>query len=460
VSDFTEVKKDGRPPVTKTMQFAYGYQEFAMGFMTVLIIMFFQFFMTDVALIPAALAAAIMLAARSIDIFSVPAAGFIIQSTNFKNGNYSTWLFVATPLIVLFSLLMFSNFPLPVGVKASLMGAAYVISFFFANICSTARFSILPILTDDPHMRTVLSARRSQGGTAGNMVRGLVFVPLVLFLAGLTGSESTGYSLTALIFGMVAISGMYWLAFIAKPFEKIAKVKEGPKPTLKEMIIQLGTNKPLLLVVLAESLRMSAYQLLIVSNMYYFRYVLDNLLLLSVYMIITFGGGFLGNSLMGALSRKIGRKLSWISGMFIWIAGMTLAYFTSFGNAVLFIAWVTIAQLGMGLADAGAAAFFSDTADYGEVKQGKNIRAVNMGLVIFPIKMGVLLGGSIQAFSLAAIGFVADTTDQGVIRGIHTITTLAPILLGITAILFMAFYPLTEKRMTDIRDQLKAKYAR
>jgi sugar (glycoside-pentoside-hexuronide) transporter len=452
-------QKTEAPALRPSVHFAYGYQEFALGFMTTLGTQYFAYFMTDVILIAPAIVATIMLIARICDTVSVPVTGFIIQGSNFKRGKYSTWLFLATPMIIVFNMIMFSNLPVPLGFKSVLMGASYIIAYFFVNFCSTARFSILPILTDDPHERTVLSARRGQGATAGQIIRGLVYVPFVMFLTTLTGSQVYGYFLTAVIFGLVAISGMYWLAIIAKPYELAAKSKEGSRPSLKDMLKQLGTNKPLLLLVLAETMRLGANQVLTSSNMYYFRYVLNNLMLMSIYMVVTFFGGFIGNSVAGIVTKKVERKTAYIFGMVIWIGGMVLAYFIGAGNAILFIATVTIAQFGIGLANSGSVAFFSDTCDYGEVKQGKNIRAINMGLVIFPIKLGVLLGGTLQAYSLTAINFKAGTTDPAVIGGIHTVATLMSAGVGVCAILFMLLYPLTAKKMTDIREQLKAMHA-
>jgi GPH family glycoside/pentoside/hexuronide:cation symporter len=457
MSDQTQEK---RPPVTPLIQFAYGYQEFALGFMTNLGVMYFAFFMTDVALIAPAIVATIMLVGRIFDVFSVPVTGFIIQGSNFKSGKYSTWLLIAAPVIMLFNMLMFSNLPIPVAGKAVLMAVAYVLAYFFVNFCSTARMSVLPILTDDIQMRAVLSSRRGQGGAISQIVRGLIFVPMIVALTKFVGgSQVWGYFLSALVFGLISISGMYWLAFIARPFEAVSKVKEGPKPTFLDMIKQLGTNRPLLILLLAETVRVGATNLLVASNMYYFRYVLSNMMLMSVYLPITFIGGFIGNTVFGILAKKIDKKVAYILGMIIWIAGMGLAYFIAYGNATIFIACVTFAQFGVGISNGGVVAFFSDTSDYGEVKQGKNIRAINMGLVIFPLKTGILLGGTIQAYRLTAIGFKAGTTDPAVFNGIHTTATLFAALAGLVAILFILIYPLTKSKMAEIQDQLKAMHA-
>jgi GPH family glycoside/pentoside/hexuronide:cation symporter len=449
-----------QPSLRKSTYFAYGYQEFAFGFMTTLGTMYFAFFMTDIVLIPAATVATIMLVARICDTVSVPVTGLIVQRSDFKGGKYSTWLFLATPIIIVFNMLMFSNLPIPIGFKSVLMSASYVLAYFFVNFCSTARFSIMPILTNDTHERTVLSSTRGQGSTLGQIIRGLVYVPLITLFGRITGSQGSGYFLTAIVFGFVGISGMYWIASIAKPFEKAAKLKEGARPSLKDMLKQLGTNRPLLILVLAETMRLGANQVLTSSNMYYFRYVLNNLMFMSIYMVVTFFGGFLGNSAAGLVTKKVDRKIAYVFGQLIWIFGMLLAYFLGAGNAIAFMLTITVAQFGIGLSNAGTVAFFSDTSDYGELKQGKNMRAVNMGLVIFPIKLGVLLGGTIQAFGLTVIHFTAGTTDPAVISGIHTLTTLLAAGIAALAILFMLAYPLTSKKMADIQEQLKAMHAK
>ena len=452
-----QVKREG--PLPRLVHFVYFYQEFALGFMTTLGVQYFAFYMTDVALIPVAMVATIMLFGRIGDTFSVFVAGFMIQSVNFKKGKFSTWLYIATPLIIVFNLLMFSNLPIPLGAKAVLMGSSYILGFFFVNFCSTARFSILPTLTDDPEERTVLSARRGQGGSGGQIIRGMIYVPMVLWLGRVTGSPTWGYFFSALVFGGVAISGMYWLAYIARPYEMLTQAKEGPRPSIKDMLVQLGTNKPLLLIVVAETLRMSAANVNTTNNMYYFRYVGGNLMLMPIYLTITFFGSFLGATLVSFISKKVERKVTYFAGIIIYIIMILLAYFFAFGKPVVFMVVMSVAQFGAAIANAGNAAYFSDTADYGELKQGKNIRAINMGLVLIPIKLGVLIGGSIQAYRLAAIGFAPGTTDPAVIRGIHQTATLIPPFIMVLALIAMAIYPLNKKKVLEIQAELKARKA-
>ena len=453
-----EVKREGKLP--RHVHFSYFYQEFSMGFLTNLGTQYFPFFMTDIAMIPAALVATVMLIGRIADTFSVFVAGLIIQLSNFKKGKFTTWLFIAVPICIIFNMGMFVNYPFPLGVKAALLGASYILAFFFVNFCSTARFSIATILTDDPGERTILSSRRTQGSSAGQIVRGAIFIPMVMFITRLSGgSQTLGYFFSALVFGLIAISGMYWIASIARPYEAITQAKEGPRPTLKDMGIQMITNKPLLILVVAESFRGAAAQVNTTNNMYYFRYITQNLLMMPVFLTVTFFVSFFGATLVSFISKRVDKIVTYFIGGSLYVLALLAAYIFAYGNVWIYMVTMCFARFGTSIAASGTIAYFSDTADYGELQQGRNIRAINMGLMLLTLKLSVLIGGSIQAYRLAAVGFRPGTTDPTVLQGIHTTATLFSAIAMLVPMALMIIYPLKKKKVLEIQAALKEKKA-
>ena len=445
-----------QPKLSQKIFFAYGFQEFALGFLTTMGVQFMTYFLTDVAIIPAATVATIMLIGRVVDTCDVPIIGMVVERTNLRWGKYRSWLFIAAPLIMVFNLLMFSNFDVSTPVKIAYLSVSYILAYIFVNFCSTARMSLLPVFTSDPEERSKLSVRRGQGGALSNALRGFITVPLVGLLGA--GNQSNGYRYTVIIYGVVVIIGLYWIAILAKDQDKPQKQNTtvGRQATVKDMLAQLVTNKPLLLLVLSNTFLLAATNILTGFNMYYFRYVVGDIGLFSIYMPISFAGMFLGNTVTTALLKKYkNKKTVYIIGIVIYALGILSVFVFAGNNAVLFIALVTIAQFGAGIANGLIPAFFSDTADYGEYKTGKSVRAVNMALVIFPIKLGVLIGGSIATFGLASIGFVAGTTDPTVISGIRFLATIPNVAVAIVAILAILAYPLSKDKMAEIGAHLK-----
>lgn len=435
--------------LSRKIYFAYGFQEFALAFMTNLGVQFIAFFLTDTALIPAAIVATILSIGRIVDTIDVPIIGMIVEKTNLPWGKFRSWLFIAPPLEILFTMLMFSNFNVSMPLKIAYLSTAYILAYVATNFTSTARFSLLPTFTSDQNERAKLSARRGQGAALSMVVKGAIVVPLIAFLGG--GNDAKGYFLTVIVFGVIVLFGLYWLAILAKDYDKPGANKGQKSLTIKEMLVQLGTNKPLLILLLSNTFLQAASNVLIGFALYYFRYVVGNLMLFSIYLPISFAGGFIGATISNYISKRFDKKFSYILGVAFWFLGMLLVYLFAGNSAWLFIAFVTIAQFGYGISNATVPAFFSDTADYGEWKTGKSFKALNMSLVIFPIKFGLFIGGSIAAYALAFIGFAAGTKDPHVIEGIRMMIAILPLLVSILAALPMFFYPLNKDDINKIQ---------
>lgn len=436
--------------------FAYGFQEFALGFLTVMGVQYINFFMTDIALLPVAAVTGFLAIARIVDTVDVPIIGMVVERTNMKWGKYRSWLYIAAPLVMVFNFLMFSNFAASETVKLALIAGSYILGYVCVNFCSTARFALLPTFTSDPAERTKLAAWRGMGGSASQIVRGFATVPLVGALGALAIFGMNGYQSTVIIYGIIVIVGLYWIAGLAKPYDKGQAGAKQAK--VGDMLKQLVTNVPLLILVLGNTILLIATNVLVAFNMYYMRYVFNSLDLMTIYLPITFAGGLLGNFIATLLLKRFGNKRTVYNiGVIFWVLGMLLVLLFAVGNVWVFIAFVAIAQFGAGISNAVVPAMFSDTADYAEWKTGKNVKAVNMGLVIFPIKLGVLFGGTIAGLGLAWAGFVANTTDPAVISSIRTNAALLPMIIGAVSAVIMIFYPLGKKKMEEITSELKAR---
>ena len=439
--------------LSKKIYFAYGFQEFALALMTNLGVQFIAFFLTDTALLAPAIVATILLIGRIVDTIDVPIIGMIVEKTNLPWGKFRSWLFLAPPIEILFTLIMFSNFNVSMPLKVAYLSMAYILAYVATNFVSTARFSLLPTFTSDQNERAKLSARRGQGAALSQVVKGAIVVPLIAFLGG--GNDGKGYFWTIIIFGFIAIVGLYWLAILAKDYDKPSGNKRKKSLSVKEMLIQLGTNRPLLTLLLSNTFLQASSNVLIGFGLYYFRYVAGNLMLFSLYLPITFACGFIGATISNQISKRYDKKITYISGVAFWFLGMLLVYLFAGKSAQLFIAFVAVAQFGYGISNATVPAFFSDTADYGEWKTGKSFIALNMSLVIFPIKLGLLIGGSIAAYALAFIGFAAGTKDPMVIESIRTMIAVLPMLVSILAAVAMFFYPLNRDKMNTIQQEIK-----
>ena len=105
-------------------------------------------------------------------------------------------------------------------------------------------------------------------------------------------------------------------------------------------------------------------------------------------------------------------------------------------------------------------AMYTDAADYGEWKNGRRATGLVMAASLFALKLGVALGGAITGWVLAYYGFIANqvqTSDS--INGILVLIGIYTAIIGVIGATLIIFYPLNNKKMVEIENDLKARRA-
>jgi GPH family glycoside/pentoside/hexuronide:cation symporter len=105
-------------------------------------------------------------------------------------------------------------------------------------------------------------------------------------------------------------------------------------------------------------------------------------------------------------------------------------------------------------------AIYTDTADYGEWKFGRRATALIMAASLFALKLGLTLGGTFVGWILGGYGFVEGGVAQApeTLEGIRLIMSLYPAVFGVIGGLVMLFYPLNDKMMVTIEEDLTARH--
>jgi GPH family glycoside/pentoside/hexuronide:cation symporter len=102
-------------------------------------------------------------------------------------------------------------------------------------------------------------------------------------------------------------------------------------------------------------------------------------------------------------------------------------------------------------------AIYTDTADYGEWKFGRRATGLIMAASLFALKLGLALGGSLVTGILDLHGFTANVVQsEESIFGIRMLMSFYPAVFGIIGGLVMVFYPLKNRMMVQIEQDLAA----
>ncbi|MGB9859651.1 MAG: MFS transporter [Moorellaceae bacterium] len=417
---------------------------------------FFTYFLTDVALVSAALVGTIMLVGRIVDAVSVPVVGVLVEKVEMRWGKYRSWLVVAPFLAAICFILMFSNPGLGAGSKVLFYGVLYILSSVFLNIPYTAQSALIPVMATDLEDRTRLSGRRIQMLSLGQIIGGVVTVPLLLWLGG--GSEARGFLPAIIVFAVLHVLGYQLMAAVSKPYVVGQRVETGETVvTLGDIVRQVFANPPLLVFGLTEFFKNCTWPIIFAIGPYYFKYVANNMAMLTIFLTGTTVAKLVGAVIGEALARKMSKKTVYVVGMVV--MALTLVGARAFaGNAGLFTLFVSLAFAGEYISHAVNFAIYADTTVYSEWKTGKRANAIIMSVFPLTLRISQAVAGALTGYALAMIGY-AGGAQVGAEMGlrISSVGTLVPALFALLAAVVMLFYNFTEDKVLALEKEIKEK---
>jgi GPH family glycoside/pentoside/hexuronide:cation symporter len=98
---------------------------------------------------------------------------------------------------------------------------------------------------------------------------------------------------------------------------------------------------------------------------------------------------------------------------------------------------------------------YTDAADYSEWKNKRRATGLLMAASLFALKIGLTLGGALVLYVLDFYGYTANQTQtKDSITGMLLLMSFYPAVFGLIGVILMFFYPLTNKMMIKIEQDL------
>lgn len=437
----------------------YGLPSFGFQLFVNMEVFYFAAFLTDYAKLPVALAGTVLLITSIFDIIWVPTAGVILEKTNLKWGKYRSWMLIGPPFALLFFVLQFAKIGTPL-VNAVLITIGFLVSHLIWNIYYAGHVALNSALTTDREERIAMAASRGMGNGLGALGFSLIGMPLIMALG--KNNPPMGYTLTVVITGIVMIACYYVLFFLTNEYADAGVTGGGAqeKMSVGEMLKQIFINPPLIGLLLGECGRYLGRFVIFGLAFYYFKYVVNNLAVITIFFTGMNVVVFLGSAIANPLARKIGERNTYILSIAIFVVCL-LAIWLLPMNYISFMILMFIAYLGYAMPDALGPAMYSATVDYGEWKTGKNARGFIMSLISFPIKAAVFARSAIITAILASAGYVANMAPTAkLVNGIKSGITLVPAVIMLAGLLFIIFlYTITPKRLEQMQKEIAARKA-
>jgi GPH family glycoside/pentoside/hexuronide:cation symporter len=430
-------------------------------------IFFITIFYTDVFGISARAVGTMFLITKIWDAVNDPMMGMIADRTETRWGKFRPYILWFAIPFGLIGVLTFTTPDLSATGKIIYAYVTYTLLMMLYTIINVPYSALMGVITSNARVRTIISQFRFVAAFLGMIIVQYSVLRMVKSFG--KGNDALGWQLAMVVLSSLAIV-LLFITF-ATTKERV-KPPKGQKTTLKSDLRDLLKNFPWLLIGGATVFQLTFILIRNGSIIYYFRYFVQDqqvMLLGNTYsfsyesMVSTFllMGSFvtiLGALLASWFSNVLGKRNTYAG--FLGASGIFAAayYFLSPTDVILMFVFQLLFSFALGPVSVLQWAMYTDTADYSEFKTGRRATGLVMSASLFALKLGVALGASILAWILAAYGYQPNveqtvTSLQGIKLAI-SIYAAIPALIGAG---IMAFYPLTNKMMIKIEQDLTAR---
>ena len=446
---------------SKLAVICYSFGDLASQFVWSFVGSYLTIFYTDVVGLAPAIISIIMLGARVWDAVNDPMMGAIAERTQSRWGRFRPYIAFGCPFLAIFGVLTFTN-PFSGSSAAGAIWAAvtYIIAGMLYTLVNIPYGALAGVMTEDADQRVKINTSRNIGMNIGMLIVNACSAPLMLALSGkgATVASSRGYTLTAVIYGVVSIP--LFLLLFATAKEKIQPQKAAEKFSVKDAIGNLVKNKYLMLICLIMMLIMTAFMGRMAVVSYYVIYCLGSFELIAVIMTVPTILAIVSSFFVPAAVKKFGKRNVLMITVFIQAAGLILVYFTPFSNITTILIGYAIFGF-FNLAMPLTLSMLSDAVDYMDLKAGVRTDGTAYATYGLATKVGNALGGSVGVILLASFGYVANQQQTAqAMHGINVVVNLIPAILYIFSGLCCLFWKISDKDADEIREKLKDRNAK
>ncbi|WP_082096638.1 MFS transporter [Paenibacillus wulumuqiensis] len=429
---------------------SYGSGDLAINFYWSMVLTYMLFFYTDVVKLPAAVVGTMFLLVRILDGFIDLGMGAIIDRTQTRWGKLRPFiLFGAVPMAIV-GILCFSAPDFGMTGKIVYAYITYIAIMAMMSFIGTPYGALTSAMTQNPLERVSLSSYRIVGSMIGSIIVS-VMTPIIIGHFW-PGNNQVGYRNTLMIYSVFAL--VFYMICFAGTRERVAAKKAVPLPFRKSARVLL-LNKPLLLITFIYLVFQAAAGIRSSISIYYVNYNLDRTDLLSLFMLITFGGNLIGTLAAPLLTKWLEKKNAIILGLSGTIISGVALFLTDYSNLPMVIFWTLLSSLIGGMPAAVIWGALPDTVEYSEWKTGHRTEGLIYGIFSFGQKLSIAISGALSGYILQVTGYVPEAVQTSTaLTGIAFLLCLLPAILSALGIIAALFYKLDSRLFNRILNDM------
>lgn len=462
----------------------YGFGDMSSSMFWKIFSYYLPFFYSNIFGLSLAHAGTLVLVTKLYDAVSDPVMGLIADRTNTRWGKYRPYLlWIAIPFAIAGILAFFTPQTDNYTFKHVYAYVTYILMMTVYTAINVPYGAMLGVMTDDSREKSVFSSFRMFFAFIGSFIAMGSFEPLLKLRQSIVGtlpaewtladSTPADWTIAVSVIGIVC-AVLFILSFLMTREHvteaEMAKepVKENSKAAAKTSVAEdlkaLVANGPwwMLLgggiaILLFNCVRGGAAA-------YYFADVLGTNAIFTLALFLTVGeiSQLVGVVVTVPVSEKIGKKATFL---LVLVAVTVLSVIVAFlpetpaGMWALLVSQILIC-IAIGINSPLLWSMFADVADYSELKNGRASTGLIFSSSSMAQKFGAAFGSAIVLWVLMAFGY---DNAKGAVQTPEALATIKALISWIPAIgsaagiAIMLGYPLTDKRMSDIRQELSKK---
>lgn len=439
---------------------------------------FFTYFMTDIAMFPAAIVSVLLIAMKVWDGVNDPIVGSFIDRHTFRNGEKLRPFLKYTPLPVgIFTVLMFLVFSTAedlLWLRVAYFVIVYICWDLVYTVQDVAVWGITAMVSPNSSERDkfVQWAR-----TIGSCVYGALSVGIPMVLEMIANAKGVSMALVTAVFAVIFGLGGAMISYrCSKAQERIRVNQAEQQASLAESFSLLFKNKMMLLVTLANLCGALGFGANLVT--YFFKYeipadfigggLIGALGLTTIYFAMTALPSFIGMVFADKLKKWLGSYVNvLILIQVVNIIVRVIGYFVGYEGKKL---WIAMILIGIGSIPSGAlsiaqTSIFCDSIDYMEWKTGKRTEGITFSMQTSFTKISSGITAGLATMALSILGYKA-IDDAAVYVGTQTaafdkwmwpLVILTPAIASVLFIIPLLFINYTKEQRAIVESDLKAR---
>lgn len=453
---------------------------------------FLAYFYTDVYKIPAGTAGIIIfIGGFSGALFNI-LMGIIADRTTTRWGKFRPWLLWTSLSFGIISLLAFSTPDFSDSGKVVYAFTTYLLLVIVYSANNLPYSALSGVITGDMKERNSLSSYRFVAVMVAQFIIQALLLPLALSLGH--GDKAVGFEKVMFFF---AITGVicFLITFLTTKERIVPSVEE--KTSVKQDLTDLVRNKPWVIMLVVTLLVFITLALKGGMYIYYFKYYLDPAAQAEYLETIGFNdfiknlngtitGLGLGkfewpedaptsaNSLFNAggiifmivgimfskpLADRFGKRN--VFGIFLTLSAVCLLMFNFYSKNSIGAVFLTQLLHGFtyGVTIPLLWAMIADVADYSEWKNNRRATAIIFSAMIFGLKAGLSVGGSLGAALLSTYGYIAEKAEQTAeaVEGIKMAVSIYPGVIFLVGAALLFWYEIDKTMEVRLEANLREK---